>query len=182
MSAKEVFPPGVQRSKAPYQLRSREARGPSDGAPQWHTGPFRRRKWWPGLCPPELLNPESWRVCWIFSLGFGSPSVCEMGTQTLLKIPSSRYWLGGTALVVKNPRLPMHGVQLASRGGASGKESSCQCRRCRNCWFNSCVRKTPQEIMATYSSILAWKMHAMDRGTWRPTVHGVAKSERTKET
>ena len=29
--------------------------------------------------------------------------------------------------------------------------------------------------MATYSSILAWRI-PMDRGAWRATVHGVAKS------
>ena len=30
--------------------------------------------------------------------------------------------------------------------------------------------------MATYSSILAWRI-PMDRGAWRATVHGVAKSQ-----
>ena len=33
-----------------------------------------------------------------------------------------------------------------------------------------------EEGMATHSSILAWRI-PMDRGTWRPTVHGVAKSQ-----
>ena len=32
-----------------------------------------------------------------------------------------------------------------------------------------------EEGMATYSSILAWRI-PMDRGAWRATVHGVAKS------
>ena len=32
-----------------------------------------------------------------------------------------------------------------------------------------------EEGMATHSRILAWRI-AMDRGGWRPTVHGVAKS------
>ena len=30
--------------------------------------------------------------------------------------------------------------------------------------------------MATHSSILAWRI-PMDRGAWRATVHGVAKSD-----
>ena len=30
--------------------------------------------------------------------------------------------------------------------------------------------------MATYSSILAWRI-PMDRGAWRATAHGVAKSQ-----
>ena len=34
---------------------------------------------------------------------------------------------------------------------------------------------TLEEGMATYSSILAWRI-PMDRGTWRATVHGVTKS------
>ena len=32
-----------------------------------------------------------------------------------------------------------------------------------------------EEGMATHSSILAWRI-PMDRGAWRATVHGVAKS------
>ena len=28
-------------------------------------------------------------------------------------------------------------------GGASGKESTCQCKRCKRCGFNPCVRKNP---------------------------------------
>ena len=33
-----------------------------------------------------------------------------------------------------------------------------------------------EEGMATHSSILAWRI-ATDRGAWRATVHGVAKSQ-----
>ena len=33
----------------------------------------------------------------------------------------------------------------------------------------------PEEEMATHVSILAWRIQ-MDRGGWRATVHGVAKS------
>ena len=32
-----------------------------------------------------------------------------------------------------------------------------------------------EEGMATHSSILAWRI-PMDRGAWRATVHGIAKS------
>ena len=32
-----------------------------------------------------------------------------------------------------------------------------------------------EEIMATHSSILAWRI-AMDKGSWQPAVHGVTKS------
>ena len=33
-----------------------------------------------------------------------------------------------------------------------------------------------EEVMATHSSILAWRI-TVDRGAWRATVHGVAKSQ-----
>ena len=33
-----------------------------------------------------------------------------------------------------------------------------------------------EEIMATHSSILAWRI-PMDRGAWQAKVHGVAKSQ-----
>ena len=36
--------------------------------------------------------------------------------------------------------------------------------------------RSPEEGMATYSSILAWRI-PMDRGSWWAAVHGVAKSQ-----
>ena len=37
-----------------------------------------------------------------------------------------------------------------------------------------------EEGMATHSSILTWRI-PMDRGAWRAAVHGVTKSDRTKQ-
>ena len=37
-----------------------------------------------------------------------------------------------------------------------------------------------EEGMATYSIILAWRI-STDRGAWRATIHGVAKSDTTKQ-
>ena len=34
-----------------------------------------------------------------------------------------------------------------------------------------------EEGMATHSSILAWRINLKDRGLWRVTVYGVAKSQ-----
>ena len=49
--------------------------------------------------------------------------------------------------------------------------------QCWRPWFNSWVGKIPwRNKWATHSSILAWRI-PMDRGTWRATVHGVAKSQ-----
>ena len=36
--------------------------------------------------------------------------------------------------------------------------------------------RSPEEGMAAYSSILAWRI-PMDRGSWQAAVHGVAKSQ-----
>jgi len=44
-------------------------------------------------------------------------------------------------------------------------------------WVQSLGWEEPlEEGMATYSSILVWRI-LMDRGVWRATVHGVAKSQ-----
>ena len=44
-------------------------------------------------------------------------------------------------------------------------------------WDQSVGREDPLEgEMATRSSVLGWK-NSMDRGAWRGTVHGVAKTE-----
>ena len=43
-------------------------------------------------------------------------------------------------------------------------------------WVRSLGWEDPlEESMATHSNILAWRI-PMDRGAWRATVHGVAKS------
>ena len=33
-----------------------------------------------------------------------------------------------------------------------------------------------EEAMATHSSLLAWRIHPMERGAWRATVHRITKS------
>ena len=44
-------------------------------------------------------------------------------------------------------------------GGACGKESACQCRRCKRCGFDPWVGKIPlEEEMAPHSIIFAWKI------------------------
>jgi len=49
--------------------------------------------------------------------------------------------------------------------------------QCRGPRFDPWVKKVPLEKgMATHSSIPAWR-NPMDRGAWRATVHGVAKSQ-----
>ena len=55
-------------------------------------------------------------------------------------------------------------------GGASGKEPACQWRRHKRCGFDPL-----EEVMATHSSLLAWRI-PMDRAAWWATVHRVEKS------
>ena len=57
-------------------------------------------------------------------------------------------------------------------GSSADKEIACDAGP----GFDSGVGKIPlEEDMVTHSSILAWRI-PMDRGAWRATVHGVAKS------
>ena len=55
----------------------------------------------------------------------------EQGTK---KLPATRILQRST-----------RGQQEMQSGDASGKESACQCRRCKRLKFNSWVRKTPGE-------------------------------------
>ena len=48
---------------------------------------------------------------------------------------------------------------LGFPGGASGKEPTCQCRRCKRHGFDPWVENDPLEKgMATHFSILAWRI------------------------
>ena len=60
-------------------------------------------------------------------------------------------------------------------GGASGKESACQCRRCKRLRFDPWVRKIPgggNDTQLQYSC----QGKSMGRRAWRATVHEAAKS------
>ena len=58
-------------------------------------------------------------------------------------------------------------------GGSDGKEST---RNVGNLGSIPGQEDPLEEGMATHSSVLAWRI-LMDRGAWRATVHGVAKSQ-----
>ena len=105
-----------------------------------------------GLCPWLWLRKKS-RVC-LWSTG-----ACRIihgnGSMNYLAI-KCRIW----------PGFP---------GGASGKESACQCRRCKGHRFDPWVRKVPWERNDSplQNSYLE---NPRDRGAWQITVHGVTKS------
>ena len=74
---------------------------------------------------------------------------------------------GPASLPLNTPVLPCH---------VSGKEPSCQFRRCKRLGFDCWVRKIPGEgngIPLQYSCL----ENSMDRGAWKATVHGAAKSQ-----
>ena len=61
-------------------------------------------------------------------------------------------------------------------GGASGKEPTCQCSRCKRCRFDPCIVKSPGEEngnLLQYSCL----GNPMDRWAWQATVHGAGKSQ-----
>ena len=90
--------------------------------------------------------------------------------------------LGYFRLISGSYRLPSEQQKVPGLkgfpGGAGGKESACQCRRCKRLGFDSWVRKIPygKQGMAIHSNILAGRS-PLDGGAWRATVHGVAKSQ-----
>ena len=60
-------------------------------------------------------------------------------------------------------------------GGTSGKESTCQCRRCG---FNPWVGKIPSRRARQPTPVsLPGELH--EQRSWQATVHGISKSEHT---
>ena len=43
-------------------------------------------------------------------------------------------------------------------GGSSGKESTCQCRRCKRCRFDPWVGKIPQELLLFSHSVISYSL------------------------
>ena len=64
---------------------------------------------------------------------------------------------------------------IVTTNGASDKESACQCRRHKRRGFDPWVAKVPWSRKCNLLWYSCLK-NPMDRGTWRATVHGVAKS------
>ena len=61
---------------------------------------------------------------------------------------------------------------LGFPGGSDGKELACNAG---DLGLTPGLGRSLEDGMATHSSILVWRI-PMDRGAWRATVHGVAKS------
>ena len=65
-------------------------------------------------------------------------------------------------------------------GGAGGKESACQCRRCKRCGFSPWIGKVPYSRKGQPTSVF-YLENLMDRGAWQATVHGITESEMTEQ-
>ena len=62
-------------------------------------------------------------------------------------------------------------------GGASGKEPACQCKRQKRCGLDPWFWENPlEEVMATHSSIIAWRI-STEGEAWKATIQRAAKSQ-----
>ena len=66
-------------------------------------------------------------------------------------------------------------MDLGFKGGASGKEPTCQCKRYKRFGFNPWVRKMPWR-RAWQPALVFLLENPMERGAWQAMVHCVAKS------
>ena len=74
-----------------------------------------------------------------------------------------------------NPQLTSLSMvkNLDHSGGTSGKETACQCRRCKRCRFDLWVMKSPWR-RKWQTTLISCLDNSMERGAWRG-VHGRAK-------
>ena len=66
--------------------------------------------------------------------------------------------------------------QALGKGGASGKEPTCQCRRCKRRRFDSRVGRSPGGGHSNPSQY-SYLKNSMDREAWQVTVHIYGRTE-----
>ena len=74
------------------------------------------------------------------------------------------------------PQMPTHVILKGFPRWLSGKESTCQCRRCRRRGFDPWVGKIPG-VGNGNSLQYSYLENFMDRGAWQAAVHGITKSQ-----
>ena len=106
------------------------------------------------------------------SNGLNIHSMEHSPAHTLLKaLINPIAWIPGTYLVTFRKSW----ILLWFPGGASGKEPTCQCRRCKNTGLISVSGRSPGEGNGTLLQY-SYLENPMDRRAWRATVHRVEKS------
>ena len=110
----------------------------------------------PGIEPPPLMSP---------ALAGGS-----FTTSTTWEAQK-----GGIVWLTAYFESYMWASLVGFPGGTSGKESACQCKRCKRGGFNPWFRKIPWR-RKRQPSILAWRISWTEGEAWQATVYRVAKS------
>ena len=125
---------------------------------------------------PWLCSRCNFRVQWIHRCDRGQMTLKAWNIYSLVlsRKSSSTFSLFGKK---KNTVIPPSEDSLwGLNTAASGKESTCQCRRHRRRGFDPWVGKIPWRKkcnMPQYSCL----ENSTSRGTWQATVHGVSKSQ-----
>ena len=127
----------------------------------WVTMP---RVHWASVCARPLAE------CWMHSLiSFSHVVRYKCDQHCAFTCYSSRNW--GSRMLNNLPR------STVLEGASQGAQMVRYLPSMWETWVQSLDWDDPLEkIMATHSSILAWRI-PMDRGAWWATVHGVAKSQ-----
>ena len=127
-------------------------------------------------CVVEESVCYDWCVLLVNSVTlFHASSYTPRQTSLLLQISLDFLLLYSSPQEPGSPALHTNSLPSEPPGKPSGKESACQWRR-KRLGFYAWVRKIPLRrkwlLTLQYS---CWE-NPMDRGAWRATVHGVAKS------
>ena len=106
-------------------------------------------------------------------LQFNSKS--EQASSALVEVSNAHDKSYGKVKAGRRQLLVGNMGQRSFPGGSDGKKSTCNAVT----YVPSLGWEDPlEEDMATYSSILAWRL-PINRGAWRATVHGLAESDMT---
>ena len=117
---------------------------------------------------PEVIGKKNWHSC-LNLLIFGMKlEICFCGCRD------------------KRTYMALFLIYLLTLGWGlpilcSGKESTCQCKRCKRCGSNPWVRKIPW-IRKWQPATVFLPGNSMDREAWQATVHGVAELDMTQTT
>ena len=107
----------------------------------------------------------------------GSQSIGVSASTSVLPV-NTQDWspLGWTGWISLQSIFQFDGLQVGLPRWHSGKESACQCRRCRTHGFDSWVKKVPWRRKWQPTPVFSLENSA-DRGAWRAIAHRVTKSQ-----